>query len=183
MGRDRLNTRKSRKAGSPSAGECCRCSLPAVLLTKGTGYCALHRRIRVMRRGAKSTRQACPTFAQLETMFAALVDMRCPRCSRVMTMDRMCASLVTLQHNRDGTLMLLCHSCNARHAAQADDTFLGIPPDHKLCRDCGQVKPLDAFSFNRNHQRFGDRHTYCKACFSERNRRYRLTGTTKKGAA
>lgn len=138
-----------------------------------------------MRGGARTSGKSVPTIEQLTAFKDGLLGMGCPHCKREMHWDRShgTASQITLQHYRDGTMGFLCHSCNARHAAQDGDSFVAIPITHKLCRDCNQVKPLEAFALNRNHQRFDDRHTYCKACFSERNRRYRLTGTTKKGAA
>ena len=103
-------------------------------------------------------------------MLSHLTGMECPHCKREMHWDRShgTASQITLQHYRSGLMGFLCHSCNVRHAAQDGDSFVTIPITHKLCRDCNQVKPLDAFGFNRKHQRFDDRHTYCRGCMSAR---------------
>lgn len=151
--------------------KCRWCDQPGTRFHGSTPYCVIHARFVQMRGGAKTHGKAVPGLAELEAMRSALVDMRCPHCRRQMHWGRSdgpAASQITLQHYRDGTMGLLCHSCNSRHAAHAGDDFMSIPVTHKLCRDCGEVKPLEAFGFNRNHQRFNDRHTYCRGCMNAR---------------
>ena len=48
---------------------------------------------------------------------------------------------------------------------------MGLDEGAKRCRDCGEVKPLDAFSPSKKNK--DGRTSYCKPCFRVRHQRYR----------
>lgn len=49
-----------------------------------------------------------------------------------------------------------------------------VPPAHKWCRDCGNVKPHEQFP--RNKARSDGYHTYCKLCANARDRASKASG-------
>ena len=58
--------------------------------------------------------------------------------------------------------------------------MLGSPSSaHKRCRDCGELKELDAFP--RTPRRKDGRGTYCKTCYSVRARAHRERKAAKEG--
>src|SRR5262245_14716555 len=101
------------------------CNEPGAFACGRLRVCARHRRSIQMRDTAKRSGKAVPTHAELEAMFRALIGMRCPVCCVVMNWLGRDGRrrVVTLQHDRGGTLRLSCVSCDVVHRCRSGDTF------------------------------------------------------------
>jgi hypothetical protein len=145
--------------------ECSRCNMPATRNDGGTMHlCDCHYRIKKMRNSAQQTGKSVPSSAEIEAMIAALDGMRCPACKRTMVLhtDRGdLASVVSLQHWEDGTVGLLCQSCNTRHRSAGDERFAQISADTKSCSICKSILPLRDFNVGDG---FGRRQSACRKC-------------------
>jgi hypothetical protein len=78
------------------------------------------------------------------------------------------SSVVSLQHNRDGSMAFLCRACNTKHAQFPGDMFYTIPKSHHRCGDCYQILPRDNFWEDRSRP-LGIK-AYCKACARKRHK-------------
>lgn len=93
-------------------------------------------------------------------------DMLCPSCKRKMNWRQRDgkATVITLQHNRDGTVQYLCLSCNSRHASREGDSFYNENPNtEKRCPKCMIIKPLNCFALDKS-KKWKDRKTTCREC-------------------
>lgn len=137
--------------------------------------CDLHFKIRGMIGNSKTRGVTVPTVPQLLALFADLKrdGMKCPACKRQMVMhseyaDR--ASVVSIQHWADGSISLVCHSCNVRHGAYGDAGFIAAGTDKRHCCECDQMLPLTAFPVSkykgdaRGGKYFGGRTGRCSKC-------------------
>lgn len=124
----------------------------------------MHYRFGQMRATAKRFGKLVPTHEQLEAL--ALKGAGCPDCYREMNwLARNGQSTVaTLQHYRDGTLAIVCRSCNTRHAFMPGDTYREMPKDQKLCSACDTIKPLTEFAKDNNRAGSMKVKSCCKAC-------------------
>jgi hypothetical protein len=43
------------------------------------------------------------------------------------------STVITLQHDRDGTIRLICKGCNSRHHLHPGDSYYQMPRGHKRC--------------------------------------------------
>lgn len=152
---------------------CSRCGEGALLRQGNQLLCPKHYRFGQMRQRARRDGKVVPTWAELETMFAALVDMACPLCSRKMNWRRAAgeSTCATLQHYRDGTLDIICLACNTRHAQHPGDTYRELPPDAKHCPDCSRVLPRSSFATDRSRP-IGLK-SYCRGCSAARHAKWR----------
>lgn len=153
------------------ADNCSWCSEPFHKRQGRIGLCAMHYRISNMRGRARRDGKFVPTKEQIEALVPK--NMECPACHRTMTWLRVggASQQISLQHDRDGQLRLLCLGCNTRHSVHKGDSFYDIPPGHKFCAQCGCNKPLEQFSIDRS--RPIGRKAYCKPCASVRHKIWR----------
>jgi hypothetical protein len=118
-----------------------------------------------MRATAKRAGKMVPTREQLESM---LRD-NCADCGVMMNMlskDGERERTASLQHYRDGSLGIVCTSCNTRHAFMPGDSFRDMPKDHKRCPRCEIVKPFASFSIDRGRSGPMKFKSWCKSCAS-----------------
>jgi len=96
----------------------------------------------------------------------------CPHCHKPMMLyseDGKRKGMATIQHYDDGTLGIICFTCNLAHSkSELGDKLFSLQLDQKYCPDCQQIKSRDDF---HNQSRFCGRMTYCKLCQNARNRR------------
>lgn len=153
------------KNDGDTAQRCRWCEAVAVRKQGRLWLCAKHYRFQQMRAVAQRTQKAVPTYDVLAAILLNLGDnRRCPVCERQMNwlgVDGQ-ATVLTLQHDRDGTIRFLCRSCNTRHAAYPNDEFYSLPPAYKRCPGCEQVLPYAEFTKDR--RRWDEKTTYCKEC-------------------
>jgi hypothetical protein len=130
--------------------------------------CKIHYRFQSMRTRAKRDKKSVPSYDMLFSM-ASSACMHCPGCNRSMNWlaKEGRSTVVTLQHDRDGKMRFLCLSCNTRHASMPGDSFYSFPKDKKLCPDCQQQLPLEAFATDRT-SRWMNKKTYCRRCSNAR---------------
>lgn len=151
--------------GGPAFPMCQWCSSERFRKQGRIWLCKKHYRFQQMRVRAKSDGKAVPSYVDLQSMLDALpAYMECPHCRRKMNWlsKEGTQTVITLQHYRDGQMGLICLSCNTRHAAMPDDSFVDLPSGHKLCPSCGKVKPHS--DFYKDNSRYMSVKTYCKEC-------------------
>lgn len=73
--------------------------------------------------------------------------------------------VMSLQHNKDGTLELICRSCNTRHSFCPEDSYYTCDPNLQFCRRCKQWKPL--VNFGHKTSKINKRESYCYQCNSD----------------
>lgn len=127
--------------------------------------CPMHYRISSMRSRARRDNKYVPKREEIEALAECL---NCLGCGRLMNWLRSdgASTQVTLQHDRSGTIRLLCLACNTRHAKHPDDSYYDLPKDHKRCPDCETVLPRSAFALDRSRP-IGLK-SYCRQCSSIR---------------
>ncbi len=95
----------------------------------------------------------------------------CPHCLNPMPLyseDGKRKGMATIQHYDDGTLGIICLTCNLAHSkSPLRDKLFSLQLDQKYCPDCQQVKSRDDF---HNQSKWNGRMTYCKPCQNARNR-------------
>ena len=127
-------------------------------------YCPMHARFAQMRASSKYFGKEPPSYEWLHRNISK--DMICPVCGIKMNWQAKDgrASIITIQHDRDGEMRLICMSCNSKHYFMPGDSFFKLPNGHRYCRRCDQVLPLENFS---------KRASYCKICNCERSAEWR----------
>lgn len=131
--------------------------------------CGVHRRIAQMRQTAIARGQAAPSVSEMEKMFRDSA-MICSECGRQMGLTGRHyghGRTVSLQHWRNGTMSVICMSCNAKHAqAGTDEEFErrkaeSIPSGQLRCSSCKTYH--DASAFGRDVSRPTGRAAVCRA--------------------
>lgn len=150
---------------------CCVCSSTVTKTRRRQELCDRHYRLRQMRYKATADGVYSPSMIELEQ----LVDrcgMVCPACGVNMCWmgDGEKKRQVTLQHNRDGTIQLLCLSCNSRHQHFDGDSYYVWDHTKKKCKQCGAVQ--DKCQFWRNKSNPDGLQSYCKMCKIARDKLY-----------
>jgi hypothetical protein len=145
-----------------------------------TCYCEKHYRFLRMRDTAQQDGKVVPTWEHLDEMLLECLNEHgelggCPSCGQQMQWkagaDKKIGPTISLQHNRDGTMRFICHSCNVGHgSSKVGDLYFDIGYDEKYCPDCDTVKPLD--QFNKNRSNGGGVQSRCRECQSNRSRKY-----------
>lgn len=151
--------------------KCYRCELPPVVKRNHSWMCQKHLTLANMRTNCRSKKKKCPSPEELDAIIPS--DMKCPHCLRAMAWCRKESdktNFITLQHNRSGSIQILCMRCNSRHLAAPGDSFYEIPDDHKFCCRCQTVKPRTEFHFRAD--RPGGNTSYCKPCNAARRTGY-----------
>ena len=150
--------------------------------TGTTWYCEKHYRFLRMRTDAQRNSKVVPTWEECEKMLRPCLNEHgelggCPSCGQQMQWkagaDNKRGPVLSLQHNLDGTMCFICHSCNVGHGnSRIGDRYLEpTPVGFKHCADCDTVKPLD--QFNKNRRNTLGVHDICQNCDKERTRKYR----------
>lgn len=144
--------------------KCSRCAIAASHYQGHQHLCSMHYRFGQMRSTAKRYGKVVPTHEELEVM--ASKGTTCPDCYRKMNwLARNDQSTVAcLQHYRDGTLAIVCRTCNTRHAFMPDDLYRDMPKDHRLCKGCETIKPLTRFSADNSRSGPMKVKSKCKTC-------------------
>lgn len=154
----------------------CKCGSSSVRRQGHQWLCAIHYRIGQMRASAKRKGKFVPAAEQLESMAA---NMKCADCGRFMnwlaTFGQ--ATVVTLQHYRDGSIAFVCRSCNTRHAKMPADTYRDMPKDHKWCPRCLTARPFVQFAKDNGRSGEMKLKSWCKQCSSEAHREWRQQQT------
>lgn len=150
---------------------CSWCIRPAHIKQGRIMLCQMHYRISSMRSNAKRHGKAVPSREQIEAMIPSPFE--CSSCNREMTwVGKFGASQkATLQHDRSGSMRIICLGCNTRHAHHPGDTFYDIPDGKKLCPDCSRVLPISSFCKDKSRP-IGVK-SYCRECSSVRNKIWR----------
>jgi hypothetical protein len=153
--------------------EACKwCTLQYTKRVGNINLCAKHYRFWQMRSTAKQYGKSVPTYQTLQNLTNSLVDMKCPHCQIAMTWLRIkgqAGRVISLQHDRDGTIRLLCLSCNSRHSVCSDDTYYEIPPTLYHCIGCDKWKDRSEFRTRRRGNGIR-RESYCKPCDNRKRR-------------
>jgi hypothetical protein len=156
------------------AGYCSMCGLSAQHRTStGTYYCSKHHRFIQMRSHAKFDGKAVPSYQQLELLMPS--DMRCAVCVRRMNWlakDGK-ATQITLQHDHDGRLRLICFGCNSRHARLPGDLLYALKPDERYCHKCKSVKSIADFYRSNYLKRTIKLSSRCKSCLNKSHAEWR----------
>lgn len=123
---------------------CSQCDRPSHIY-QGRWLCQMHYRIASMRAAAARRGKVSPSREEMEALVPN--PFVCEGCHREMVwLQRDGASQqATFQHDRDGTLRIICLRCNSRHSTMPGDMFWEIPEGHKYCPSCAQVLPLTQF--------------------------------------
>lgn len=126
--------------------------------------CEKHHRFGKMRSTARRDNKAVPTMDELESMSGS--SLVCPDCGVKMNwLARDGKSTVaSLQHYRNGTMEIVCLSCNTRHASMVGDSYKSMPKDHKKCPCCEQIKPLVEFTLDSSRSGPAKRKSKCRKC-------------------
>lgn len=137
------------------------------------GYCTVHHRMMRMRHAASSTGKFVPT---MEWMIENWPDpLVCPVCKVEMALlvgdDR--RRVISLQHDKSGTVRFLCVSCNMRHSATTQDekSFYNQEDGKLWCNTCKQLLPPEKFYRNSNSST--GRHYKCRSCWAAYCANYR----------
>lgn len=168
---------------------CTVCGVQNALIRGSRRLCARHYRFSQMRSTAKSHGKRVPYVEELLAMPG--INLKCPDCGVAMnwlSSEGQC-TVASLQHYRDGTMAIVCRSCNTRHASMEKDTYRNIPKDCKVCPACSTLKPDIDFFADASRTGQLKRTSKCKACckvslykwraesngkFAEYQRNYRL---------
>lgn len=148
---------------------CAWCDEPAHIRQGRIFLCAMHYRISSMRSRARRDGKAVPTHDEIE---ALAQDMICIGCGCQMNWLRKqgASTQATLQHDRGGSMRLLCLGCNTRHAAHPGDSFYQVPAGHKRCPDCNCNLPHRAFA--KDASRPIGLKSYCRPCSAKRYQKW-----------
>lgn len=127
-------------------------------------YCFQCSRFKSMRHAAQTKNKYQPSWEELEKILPK--NMICPTCSKQMIWHSSLGTkgdVVSLQHNYDGSIMLICHSCNAGHGqSHLKDKYFDIPVGYNYCSQCKYI--LKKAEFNKCMQNKNNLLGCCKKC-------------------
>lgn len=137
-------------------------------IARGTRrLCEKHYRYEQMRYTAKKHGKRVPYMEELAAMHNDNLD--CPDCGVQMNWlsANGKATVASLQHYRDGTMTIVCRSCNTRHAYMDGDTYRDTPKDCKVCPSCKTLKAASEFYKDASRSGPLKRTSRCKGCMRE----------------
>jgi len=146
--------------------KCYICGDTAIKRHGRANRCEKHHRFIQMQKTARQDGKYVPSIYEIEKIVP--VDMKCVDCGCLMHWidDGNRSTGAVLQHYRNGTLGIVCLSCNTKHGAMPGDSYKEVPVGSKLCRACKTIKPLDMFG-----KRMDGKKPYptskCKSCRHE----------------
>lgn len=158
--------------GGPA--QCSKCVLVATHRQGHQNLCPKHYRFGQMRALAKRRGKEVPTIEALETISS--FGLICPDCNRPMNWlakDGQ-STVASLQHYRDGTISIVCRSCNTRHAFMSGDSYCDMPANHKLCPKCKQVLAAEEFYSDAGRTGSIRRKSWCRSCSGEAHKQWRM---------
>ena len=149
--------------GGP-AFPCSVCGDQSVIKQGNQRLCDKHYRFGQMRTRAKRDGKRVPSRSDLENMPG--VCLVCPDCGVQMNWRAKDgqATVASLQHYRDGSMAIVCRSCNTRHAFMDGDSYRSMPKDQKQCPCCGSIKPLTEFTLDASRSGQAKRKSKCREC-------------------
>jgi hypothetical protein len=142
--------------------KCQRCSKPPITDAYGVRLCDKHYRFTQMRVNAKREGKKVPSYLELEQMLPK--RMICQSCRSKMFWRRKDGGslVVSLQHNRDGTMAIICMRCNIKHVKYPGDLFFSRDKNCKWCPGCNKEVLLKLFPADkRGHYGVASR---CREC-------------------
>ena len=133
--------------------------------------CKKHYRFQQMRVDAKRQGKLVPEYDDLNR-YLSMCDMTCSCCNREMNWTAIegQSTVITLQHNNDGTMNFLCRSCNTLHG-KIGDVIYKVGDNEKYCSSCDFIKDLEDF-YKDKHKVNGYK-SYCKKCSNRKLKKYR----------
>ena len=146
---------------------CSACGDPATTKQGHQHLCDKHYRFGQMRAKAKAGGKAVPSRHDLALMEG--VDLVCPDCGVRMNWRARDGqeTVASLQHYRDGSMAIVCLSCNSRHASMDGDSFRAMDASSKQCPCCGRIKPSTEFTADNSRSGSLKRKSKCRACADE----------------
>jgi len=157
------------------------CTLEATYVDSHRRFCDIHYRFNQMRQCAKAGKKYSPSRQELEDLIPE--DLKCPECNVVMVWRRKrdqkgVNNQVTLQHWRDGSISLICLSCNTRHYSMPGDTYKEMQKDHKLCPSCKTIQHETNFCV-KNSRSVLKRNSICNVCNRAKRQAWRINNPEK----
>ena len=151
---------------------CYVCGLDAIKRHNRANMCDKHHRFNQMQRTAKADGKVVPSIFELERLVP--IGMVCQDCGVEMHWidDENRSSGAVLQHYRNGSLGIVCHSCNVKHGLMPGDMYCDVPQNHKLCTDCRTIKPIFEFGIRRDSKKIYPL-SKCKECMQLANQIWR----------
>lgn len=137
-----------------------------------SNMCEKHHRFLQMQKTAKMDKKYTPSLYEIEKLVPA--DMVCQDCGILMHWidDERRSSGAVLQHYRDGTLGIVCFSCNVKHGLMPGDSYRDVPKGFKLCTCCKTMKPISDFG-KRSVSEGSYPKSKCKRCDLEAQKKWR----------
>lgn len=152
--------------------KCYVCGFDAIKRHGRSNMCEKHHRFKQMQTAAKLDGKYIPSIFELEKIEPK--DMICQDCGIKMHWidnDKR-ASGAVLQHYRDGTVAMVCMSCNTKHGQMPGDSYRKLPDGHKLCNSCKTIKPLSSFAI-RNDGKKAYPLSKCRQCSLDAHKKWR----------
>jgi hypothetical protein len=143
--------------------QCFICGLSAVKRHNRANMCEKHHRFLQMQKTAKADGKVVPSIFELESLVPN--GMLCQDCGVEMHWidDKNRCSGAVLQHYRDETLGIVCHSCNVKHGFMPGDMYRDVSDNHKLCTSCRVIKPISSFGIRKDSKKIYPL-SKCKVC-------------------
>ncbi|MGR3218716.1 MAG: hypothetical protein ACUZ8H_02715 [Candidatus Anammoxibacter sp.] len=157
-----------------TGGQACQwCNEGAVRKQGRIWLCPKHYRFQQMRVNAKRYWKEVPLYWELENMLSWTEGMVCQPCKRPMNWlsEEGQSTVVTLQHDRSGTMRLICRACNSCHHHYEGDTFYDKPEGTKLCKSCNRILP--ELDFCKDNSKASKLKSYCRECTKEKHYEWR----------
>ncbi len=136
-------------------------------LKETASYCPKHYRFKEMKHNSKRYKKDVPTWDECEILlFVWCLSFKCPVCNVQLKWNKGnggIKNVVSIQHNNNGTIMFICHSCNSGHgSSKLGDEYLTIPLNKKYCPRCNLI--LDKNNFGKNLNKRNKLRVYCREC-------------------
>ncbi len=132
-------------------------------------YCPKHYRLHKMKNTASHDKKYDPEYKELEKLIPN--EMKCPNCNKKMIWHTGFGKLndvITLQHNDNGTIILICMECNNGHGhSQLGDKYFNLKRNEKYCPRCKKI--LYKQMFYNNKARYDNLSSVCKKCFKHKS--------------
>lgn len=137
-------------------------------------YCYKCNALKNMRSHALQDNKYIPTLKELNELIP--YDMMCPTCHKFMVWHKQLGKyndVISLQHNLDGKIMLICMACNNGHGhSTMGDKYFNISLIHKYCPYCKKI--LSKFLFYKNKSQKDKLDCYCKKCSKQYKKRKKI---------
>ena len=159
---------------------CSRCRVDATHKQGHQWLCPKHYRFGQMRNTAKRYGKYVPSHEELQNLLnSKFICVDCNEAMVWLSRENKC-KVASLQHYRDGSIAIVCRSCNTRHARMIGDSFRLLPKNQKYCPSCKISK--DSANFYLDNARTGElkRKSWCKQCCSKKHLQWRIKNGQKR---